>query len=333
MDPLQGDVFVLASSPGFDPNLFSRTIDPAEWEKLIKNPLNPLLNRALQSQQPPGSVFKIVVATAALEEGLVDPENQVFCPGHFSVGNHIFRCWRKEGHGAVNLRRAIVESCDVYFYQLGNAIGIDNIAKYATMLGLGEKTGIELDDEKAGIIPSPAWKARRFGTTWHRGETINTAIGQGYVLTTPLQIASAFCGIANGGFVPRPRLVLSITEGGEITPTPVLKRKEFRLAPATVAFIKDALGGVVNDPRGTGSKARIEGLTVAGKTGTAQVVSAKAATAAKSPDEWNDHAWFVAFAPAEDPKIVVSVLIENGGHGGSTAAPLAKNVIEAFYNH
>jgi penicillin-binding protein 2 len=333
MDPMQGDVFVLASSPGFDPNLFSRNIDSAEWEKLIKNPFNPLLNRALQSQQPPGSVFKVVVATAALEEGLVDPEKQVFCPGHFSVGNHIFRCWRKEGHGAVNLRRAIVESCDVYFYQLGNAIGIDNIAKYATMLGLGEKTGIELDDEKGGIIPSPAWKARRFGTTWHRGETINTAIGQGYVLTTPLQIASAFCGIANGSFVPRPRLVLSINEGTEITPTPVVKRKEFHLAPRTVAFIKDALSGVVNEPRGTGSKARMEGLTVAGKTGTAQVVSAKAATAVKSADELDDHAWFVAFAPAEDPKIVVSVLIEHGGHGGSAAAPIAKKVIEAFYNH
>jgi penicillin-binding protein 2 len=332
MDPMQGDVFALASSPGFDPNLFSRNIDQAEWEKLIKNPFNPLLNRALQSQQPPGSVFKLVVAIAALEEGLVDPEKQVFCSGSFSAGSHVFRCWRKEGHGAVNLRRAIVESCDVYFYQLGSTIGIDNIAKYATMLGLGEKTGIDLDDEKSGVIPSPAWKAKRFGTSWHRGETINTAIGQGYVLTTPLQIAAAFCGIANGSFVPRPRLVSSITEGSDVTPMPVFKRKEFQLAPRTVAFIKDALSGVVNEPRGTGSKARIEGLTVAGKTGTAQVISAKAATAVKNPDDWDDHAWFVAFAPAEDPKIVVSVLIEHGGHGGSTAAPIAKKVIEAFYN-
>jgi penicillin-binding protein 2 len=333
MDPVQGDVLVMASSPGFDPNLFSRNIDPTAWGKIIKNPFNPLLNRALQSQQPPGSVFKVVVAAAALEEGLVDPEKQVFCPGHFTLGNHIFRCWRKEGHGAVNLRRAIVESCDVYFYQLGNAIGIDTIAKYATMLGLGEKTGIDLDDEKGGLIPSPEWKAKRYGTTWHRGETINTAIGQGYVLTTPLQIAAAFCGIANGSFVPRPRLVLSINEGTESTPTPVLKRKELHFSPATVAFIKDALSGVVNDPHGTGSKARIEGLTVAGKTGTAQVISAKSAAAIKSPDILDDHAWFVAFAPAEDPKIVVSVLIEHGGHGGSAAAPIAKKIIEAFYNH
>lgn len=332
MDPRQGDVLVLASSPGFNPNLFARGIDSAEWKQLIKNSLKPLLNRALQSQQPPGSVFKVVVAIAALEEGLVDPARPVFCPGQFALGNHIFRCWRKQGHGAVDLHRAIVESCDVYFYQLGNSIGISHIARYAAMLGLGEKTGIEIDDEKSGLVPTPAWKAARFGAAWHRGETINTAIGQGYVLATPLQIAAAFCGIANGRYVPRPRLVLSIRKDKEHIAMPVIKNRDLPFAPATVAFIKDALRGVVNDARGTGSKARLAGIAVAGKTGTAQVISTKTAASEKVADAINDHAWFAAFAPVDDPQIVVSVLIEHGGHGGSTAAPIAKKVIEAFYN-
>jgi penicillin-binding protein 2 len=332
MDPRQGDVLVMASSPGFNPNLFARSIDSAEWKQLIKNPLKPLLNRALQSQQPPGSVFKVVVAIAALEEGLVDPARPVFCPGQFALGNHIFRCWRKQGHGAVDLHRAIVESCDVYFYQLGNSIGISHIARYAAMLGLGEKTGIKIDDEKSGLVPTPAWKAARFGAAWHRGETINTAIGQGYVLATPLQIAAAFCGIANGRYIPQPRLVLSIRKDAEHIAMPVVKNRDLPLAPATVAFIKNALRGVVNDARGTGSKARLANVVVAGKTGTAQVIGAKTAASTKAADGTDDHAWFAAFAPVDDPQIVVSVLIEHGGHGGSTAAPIAKKVIEAFYN-
>ncbi len=324
MDPLRGDVLVLASSPGFNPNLFARSIDSNQWKQLITDPLKPLLNRALQSQQPPGSVFKVVVAIAALEEGLVDPSRPVFCPGQFAVGNHIFRCWRKHGHGTVDLHRAIVESCDVYFYQLGSSIGISHIARYATLLGLGEKTGIEIDDEKSGLIPTPAWKAARFGAPWHRGETINTAIGQGYVLTTPLQIAAAFCGIANGRYVPRPRLVSTIRKDAEQIALPVMKNRDLPFSPTTVAFMKAALRDVVNDPRGTGSKARLADVPVAGKTGTAQVIGAKAAPAIE------DHAWFAAFAPVDEPKVVVSVLIEHGGHGGSAAAPVAKKIIDAL---
>ena len=330
LDPWQGDVLVMASSPGFDPNLFSRSIDADEWQTLIKSPNNPLMNRALQSQQPPGSVFKIIVALAALEEGLIDPQKTFTCPGSFDFGSHVFRCWRKEGHGAVNLHRAIVESCDVYFYQLGNAIGIHNIAKYAALLGLGKKSGIELDEEKSGLQPTPEWKKKRFGVPWQRGETINTAIGQGYVLVTPLQIAAAFCGIATGAYVPRPRLVLKVKEGTETISFPPAKKTEFTFSPQNISFLKDALAGVVNDPRGTGGRARIDGITVAGKTGTAQVVSMPASPARDAQSASNDHAWFVAMAPVENPRIVVSVLIEHGGHGGSAAAPVAKEIIKKY---
>ena len=330
MNPHTGDVLAMASSPGFDPNLFSRGIEGKEWDQLIRNPLNPLLNRALQSQQPPGSVFKIVVALAALEEGFVDPEKELACPGYFKLGDHTFSCWRKEGHGAVNLRRAIVESCDVYFYQLGNAVGINTIAKYAKLLGLGEKTGIELEEEKNGIVPTPEWKKTLYGTKWQRGETINTAIGQGYVLTTPLQIASAFCAIANESFVPKPRIVVKIKDGDDVFSLPAEKRKELHLSKKTLSFIKEALSGVVNDPQGTGTKAKIEGLVVAGKTGTAQVVSKAAAAGGSRSAGAEDHAWFVAMAPADNPQIVVSVLIENGGHGGSVAAPVAREIIKEY---
>ena len=331
LDPWLGDVLVMVSSPGFDPNLFSRSIAAEEWQNLLRSPNNPLMNRALQSQQPPGSVFKIIVALAALEEGLIDPLKEFACPGYFDMGSHVFHCWRKEGHGAVNLRRAIVESCDVYFYQLGNAIGIHNIAKYAALLGLGTKTGIELDEEKRGLLPTPEWKIKRYGTKWQRGETINTAIGQGYVLTTPLQIAAAFCGIANGSFIPKPRLVLKVKEGTETISFPPAKKNLLTVTPQTISFIKDAIAGVVNDPRGTGGRARIDGITVAGKTGTAQVVSLQSSPAPGSaPSATNDHAWFVAMAPVENPRIVVAVFIENGGHGGSAAAPVAKEVIKSF---
>jgi penicillin-binding protein 2 len=320
----------MASSPGFEPNLFSRGIDAATWQNLIKNPQHPLLNRAVQSQQPPGSVFKIIVAIAALEEGLVDPEKTIVCPGCYTFGTHTFHCWRKEGHGVVNLKRGIVESCDVYFYQLGNAIGIHNIAKYAKKLGLGEKTAIDIEDEKGGLIPTPEWKKKQFRDKWHGGETINTAIGQGYVLTTPIQIASAFCAIANGSFVPKPRVVLKINRGADTISFPVSTRTESVLSPHTVSIIKDALYGVVNDPRGTGSKAKIEGITVAGKTGTAQVVGRGEKAKLNESSTIEDHAWFVSFAPVEKPQIVVAVLIEHGGHGGSAAAPIAKEVMQAY---
>jgi penicillin-binding protein 2 len=228
------------------------------------------------------------------------------------------------------LRRAIVESCDVYFYQLGNAIGIQNIAKYAKLLGLGEKTGIELEDEKSGLIPTPEWKKKQYGVKWQGGETINTAIGQGYVLTTPLQIASAFCGIATGSFVPKPRVVFKITQGTDTISVPVSERKKFVLSERTLSFMKDALYGVVNDPRGTGSKARIDGIPVAGKTGTAQVIGKGDSSNGREPSETEDHAWFVSFAPVDNPKIVVAVLIEHGGHGGSAAAPIAKEVMQTY---
>ena len=207
MRPATGEVLALASSPGFNASLFARGIDYAEWNKLTNNPLHPLLNRAIQTAQPPGSVFKIITAIAALEEKVIDPSEQVFCPGYYTLGNTTFRCWKKGGHGSVAMHEAIVRSCDTYFYTVGQRLGVDRIHKYATMFGLGEKTGIELDNEKSGLIPSEAWKKKKFGVPWQKGETCSIAIGQGYVQTTPLQIATFFCGVANGAYLPRPRLV------------------------------------------------------------------------------------------------------------------------------
>lgn len=328
LDPDSGEVIAMASSPGFDPHLFARGIDGRTWQTLVNDPLHPLLNRAIQTQQPPGSVFKIVTAIAALEEKLIDPSFTVFCPGYLNLGSRTFGCWKKHGHGSVNLHDALVQSCDTYFYTVGLRLGVDVIHKYATMLGLGEKTGIELDGEKTGLIPSQAWKKKRFGYPWQKGETLNTAIGQGFVLCTPLQIATMMAAIANQTYVPQPHLVLS--DAGQPRPEP--QRRRLGISPATFAVIKKALAGVVNEPSGTGGKARLPGIMVAGKTGTAQVVGKKIYKdrTGKVPRQYEDHAWFAAFAPVEQPRIALAVFCEHGGHGGSAAAPLAKEIIAAY---
>ena len=337
MKPETGEILALASSPGFNANLFARGIEYNEWDKLMNNPLHPLLNRAIQTQQPPGSVFKIITAIAALEEKVIDPEERIFCPGYFTLGNTTFRCWKKGGHGSVNMKEAIIRSCDTYFYTVGQRLGVDRIHKYATMFGLGEKTGIELDGEKSGLIPSEAWKKQRFGVPWQKGETISTAIGQGYIQTTPLQIANIFCGIANGTFIPKPHLVVGI-RGNNDSPdrTKVVfeteKLRELHISPKTIAFIKEALMGVVHDPTGTATKVRIDGLTIGGKTGTAQVVSRRFVPEKEenTPWQYKDHAWFVCMSPVEKPEIVVSVFLEHGGHGGSAAGPIAREIVAAY---
>jgi penicillin-binding protein 2 len=328
LNPMTGEILAMASNPAYDPNLFLEGLNRAEWTSLVTSKDHPLQNRAVAGQYAPGSTFKIVMALAGLEEGL-DPREEFFCDGKFPFGEHTFRCWRKQGHGRIALHRAIVESCDVYFYKLGKRLGVDKIAYYAKMCGLGAVSGYELGSEKEGLIPSSEWKLKRFGVPWQPGETISTSIGQSFVLVTPLQMARLISAFFNGGFLYQPKVVKWVGKDDkqvyQLTPevNGRLKAKE-----QNIAFIRSALVGVVNEPAGTGSKARMKnGVIVAGKTGTAQVV----AMGKEQSSDLNDHAWFVGIASADKPEIAVAVLVENGGHGGSASAPLAKEMFEAFY--
>jgi penicillin-binding protein 2 len=334
LDVHSGAVLAMVSTPAYDPNVFARGINAEEWRALIKDPLRPLSNRATQGQFPPGSTFKIVMAIAALEEGVIEPETRISDPGFYYFGNRAFRDWKKQGHGSVDLHKAIVESCDVYFYQLGPRLGIDRIAKWARALGLGEKSGVALDDERSGTIPDTEWKRKRFRQPWYPGETVSVAIGQGYVTTTPLQMAVMMATVANGGTVYRPRIVSKVESfdralvreyGPEIIRTVPMK-------PSTIARVRNALADAVKSPSGTGGAARTPIVEIAGKTGTAQVIEMKGAYLKSEQISYmnRDHAWFVSYAPAQNPQIAVVVLVEHGGHGGSAAAPIAKKVIEKY---
>jgi len=329
-----GAILALVSSPTFDPNVLARGITPEEWRALVENQRHPLNNRALQGQYPPASTFKIVVAIAALEEGLIRPETRVFDPGYFTVGNRSFRDWKEGGHGWVDLHKAIVESCDVYFYEVGSRLGVDRIAHYARLLGLGEKSGIPLDDEKAGLIPDVAWKMKRFGQPWFPGETPSAAIGQGYVNVTPLQMANLMAVVVNGGTLYRPWFVRRVEslEGKTIREYGPERIRSITLKPDTLERIRKALRDVVNSGTGTGGRARSSLIEIAGKTGTAQVAEMRGGfvKSERLPYFLRDHAWFVSYAPAGQPEIAVVILVEHGGRGGSVAAPLAKKVIEKY---
>jgi len=334
LDVRTGAILAMVSTPAFDPNSFARGIKSEDWRSLIKDRLHPLSNRAIQGQYPPGSTFKIIMAIAGLEEGVVQPDSQIFDPGYFPFGNRIFRDWKKQGHGYVDLHKAIVESCDVYFYQLGQRIGVDRIAKWARAFGLGERSGLGLDEEKSGLIPDSRWKRARFHQPWYPGETLSIAIGQGYVTVTPLQLANMMAGVANGGTLYRPRIVSRVesVDGATVREYGPEKMRTVELKKTTLERVQKALADVVKSPAGTGGAARSESVAIAGKTGTAQVVEMKG-TYLKSEQlaYFNrDHAWFVAYAPFDKPSIAVVVLVEHGGHGGSAAAPLAKKVIEKY---
>ncbi len=336
LDPRNGDVLVLVSRPAYDPNDFAGGIDPATWSRLISDERVPLQNRALAGQYPPGPTYKVIVAAAGLEEGVIDPEKQIFCPGHFRLGRRSYGCWKRGGHGAVDLHRALVESCDVYFYQVGLKLGIERLARYGRAFSFGRRTGIRVGQEAAGLVPTPEWKLRRYREGWLKGETVSASIGQGFNLVTPLQLAVAFAAIANGGKLVRPRVLLRrnsrdgpIDEDleGDI-------RGTLPVASEHLARIRAGLEGVVGDPHGTGGRARIRGISVAGKTGTAQVVSLEQTEGIADEDipvRFRDHAWFVAYAPSDAPEIVVAVLVEHGGHGGSAAAPIAQRVMSRYF--
>jgi penicillin-binding protein 2 len=337
LDPRDGSVRAMVSSPSFDPNLFNSGISAQDWNKLIKNPLTPMSNRAISGQYPPGSTYKLVVALAALEEGIITPDTKFLCNGSFDSGNRTFRCWQKKGHGHISLHRAIVESCDVYFYNLGRLLGVDKIAHYARLLGLGNVTGIDLPNEKNGLIPTKQWKLARLKEPWQMGETISISIGQGFDSVTPLQLAAAYSTFANGGTLWRPRIVKSIetTDGRLYKEFLPEKKGKMPLSQVTFDLLGDALWGVVNEPNGTGKAARRPGADVCGKTGTAQVVglpeNEKARREKKIGVLQRDHALFVCFAPLKNPEIAVAVIVENAGHGGSVAAPIARKILDAYF--
>jgi penicillin-binding protein 2 len=335
VDPHTGDVLAIVSRPTYDPNEFARGIRGKEWQELLNHPRHPLNNRAIQGQYPPGSIFKIVTAAAALEEGIVNPFTRIHCSGAIYFGKRNFRCWRKGGHGSVALHDALVQSCDVYFYQVGQRLGIDPLARYARAFGLGLPTGIRLEHEKGGTIPDSEWKQRRFGQPWYSGETLSAAIGQGYVTTTPLQMAEAMATLASG-IRYKPRLVqrMEAPDGSLLRTFEPEEQGRLPVRETALAQVRQALTDVVNDPRGTGKKAALDGITVAGKTGTAQVVTIgkQRKTAAQLPWDQRDHAWFVAYAPVEKPEIAVATLVEHAdGGGGAIAAPIARDVLQAYF--
>jgi penicillin-binding protein 2 len=331
LNPQNGKILALASSPTFSPEAFERGLSAAEWQDLLQNKEHPLVNRTIKGQYPPGSTFKIVMAVAGLEEKVITPQTYIHCRGSFTSGNHIFHCWKKSGHGSVNLHQALVASCDTYFYEVGRRLGIERIAKWSRRFGLGVPTGLKLDKEMPGLVASVGWKRRRFRAPWQEGDTLSVAIGQGYNLTTPLQIARMAAALANGGTVYQPQLVEKVeSPAGEILHRfkPVIQGR-LGADPANLALVRQALADVVRD--GTGRRAWLPNVKVAGKTGTAQVVSLEREKTGKKIRKFQNHAWFVAYAPSDDPQVTVAVLLEHAGQGGKVAAPVAKRVLSAYF--
>ncbi len=330
LDPTTGDILAMASRPAFDPNVLSRELTGKQWVEIVQDEGRPLNNRASQGQYPPGSTFKVMMAAAALESGTVTPSTTVHCNGGYQFGRRLYHDWKAGGHGAVDLRKALIHSCDVYFYTVGQRMGIDTMAEFGRAFGLGQETGVELPSERVGIMPSTAWKQKAKNEPWLPGETISAAIGQGYVTVTPLQMASLIGTVANDGVTFRPRLVRSIMdrENGQVQAMEPVEKARLKIKPDSLKLIQQALAGVVTE--GTATRAKSPLVTIAGKTGTAQTAALRTGPEKDIPKKFRDHAWFVAFAPVEQPKIAVAVLAEHMGHGGSAAAPLAKEVIEQY---
>ncbi|HEX7125072.1 MAG TPA: penicillin-binding protein 2 [Thermodesulfobacteriota bacterium] len=335
LDPRNGDVLAMVSAPAFDPDVFARGITAAEWQALTRDPRKPLNNKGIQGTYPPGSTWKAIVAAAGLHAKAITPGTALHCGGTFPFGRRVFRDWKLSGHGAVTLYDSLVQSCDVYYYRLGDKLGVDRIAEEALGMGFGRVTGIELEGEKSGLVPSTAWKERRFKQPWYPGETISVAIGQGATTVTPIQLVNAYASLANGGKLWRPQVVSRVVD---IDGTVVYAREPqlIGLTPTTPAAneaIARGLLGVLEDPKGTAHSHRSKDFRMAGKTGTAQVSSRlySARDEEKIPWHLRDHAWFVAFSPEVDAEIAVVTLAEHGGHGGSAAAPVVKAVIARYW--
>ena len=331
-----GGVLALASKPGFDPNLFVEGISSKDYKELSESIDKPLFNRVTRGQYPPGSTIKPFIALAGLEEGVVDFHQDTYCPGYYQLPGkeHKYRDWKKWGHGKVDMRRAIVESCDVYYYELARTLGIDRLYKSLTAFGFGTKSGIDLTGELPGLMPNREWKRDKRREPWYPGETLIVGIGQGYFLTTPLQLAEATAILANRGTHIQPRVVASIEQlDGSQTPTPTSVMQLKQVDPQHWAQVISAMTDVIEGQRGTARRIRTDKYRIAGKTGTAQVFTVK------QEEEYDeetvekhkrDHALFIAFAPVEDPRIAVAVIVENGGHGGSVAAPIARQVLDQY---
>lgn len=327
MDPRTGEILVWVSRPSYDPNRFAQRLSRESWSELASDPTHPLQNRPVQAQYPPGSIFKLVVMAAGLETGALTPETTIFCSGTFRLGRFTYDDWKEEGHGRQDLMGAIANSCNVYFYQAALRTGIDPIVRVAREFGLGQQTGIRVRDEAKGLVPTPAWKQETLGTPWYPGDTVITGIGQGMILVTPLQVAAMVAAIANGGTLYRPWVVKRVESwGGEVVANygPEVVRT-VNLSPRVIELLRQGMLRVVEE--GTGRSVYIPGVRVAGKTGTAQVVK-KDNPASK---DIKDHGWFLAFAPYEDPQIVVVVVAENAGFGGVAAAPVARAILEAAF--
>lgn len=327
MNPTTGEILAMVSHPSYDPNMFAQRISANEWQQLATDSSHPMANRAFQAQYPPGSIFKLMVTIAGLESGALTPETKFSDPGYFYLGNQRFDDWKKGGHGTLDLRGAIVNSCNVYFYQAGLKVGIEDIVKTAREFGLSEAPGLGLGDEAKGNLPNPQPR-RRGQPGWSAGNTVVASIGQGAVVTSPMQLLIMVSAIANGGTIYRPWVVKKITSlAGEVLDEYESEAvRQVAVKPETLAFVRQAMLGVVSE--GTGSRAKVPGIPIAGKTGTAQVVRKGEG---KGQADLKDHGWFVSFAPVDNPQISVVVLVENGGFGGQVAAPVAKAVYETAF--
>jgi penicillin-binding protein 2 len=331
LDPRNGEVLAMVSRPTPDPNDFAVRISKEEWKQLNDDPLRPLFNRAVQAQLAPGSVFKIVTATAMLE-GHNPPESfTTFCPGYGTFYGRQFKCWvysSKKGptsHGVMNLHQAVLHSCDVFFYTAGMKMGIDVLSYYGDKFGIGHKTGIDLPSEESGLMPSEQWVERVFHRKWYPGETISVSIGQGAVTTTPVQLARMIGGIASGGVFKQPHLLKGAAE---------VKEERFEISEPTIEKITDAMYGVMNEPGGTGGQLKLAGIEFSGKSGTAQVIGYDTRAKLGKQKKFDDNGWFVGYAPKRNPEIVVAVLVQEGGgqHGGDSAGPVVRDIVKAYYD-
>jgi len=336
MDIHTGELIVMASTPSFDPNSFNRGLTPEEWKELVNNPRSPLQNKAIAGTFAPGSTFKMVVALAALEAGVVTADQRVFCPGHMQMGNMKFHCWKKGGHGSVDLIGGIKGSCDVYFYEIARRVGIDKIAETGRRLGLGVPTGIDLPNERPGLMPDRDWKRKALKQPWHPGETLINGIGQGYCLATPLQLATMTARIANGGLAVVPHVARDIIDDKTATPRQSFNWPSCGISQKNLLLVRKGMNAVSNEPGGTAFKARIdiEGMWLSGKTGTAQVrriTLRERETGVKKNEDlpWKerDHALFVAYAPEDNPRYSIAVVVEHGGGGSAVAAPIARDIM------
>lgn len=334
MDPKTGRILAMVSAPDFDPNLLSTRISKEVWQELVEDPLNIFNNRAIQGLYPPASTFKPIHAAAALEERTITPATRIYSGPSFRFGGRDYRDWKEQGHGTINVHRAIVESSDTFFYQVGLKLGVDTLARYSRAFGFGTKTGIVLQNEKSGIVPSTAWKKAVYKTRWFEGETISVSVGQGYMIITPLQLLNAYAAIANGGTFYTPQIVEEITTplGENVKRFTPEQKGTLAVSGKSLDIVKNGLRGVVEDKDGTAHFLMSSSLRIAGKTGTAQVakLTRRTKNLESIPFKYRDHAWFAGYAPYDDPKIAVVVIVEHGGFGASAAAPVAKEIFKAY---